>query len=96
MRLKQSIRHSDTIARIGGDEFVLLLENTFDKDAVSSMAENLSKALDKAFIINDEEFKISCSIGVAIYPDEGTTTDTLLAVADKAMYKAKHKQRDTD
>jgi diguanylate cyclase (GGDEF)-like protein/PAS domain S-box-containing protein len=94
LRLKQSIRNSDTIARIGGDEFVLLLEKTSNKDAVKAMVETLSKALNKAFIINDEEFTISCSIGVAIYPDEGTTTDTLLAVADKAMYKAKHKRRD--
>ena len=44
-------------------------------------------------MINGEAFEISGSIGVAIYPDEGTTTDSLLAVADKAMYKAKHRNR---
>jgi len=93
IRLKQSIRNSDTIARIGGDEFVLLLEKTSNKNDVSAMVGSLTEALNRAFIINDEEFEISCSIGVAIYPDEGTTTDALLAVADKAMYKAKHNRR---
>ena len=93
LRLKQSIRNSDTVARIGGDEFVLLLENISNKNDVSIMVETLTKALKKAFVINNEKFEVSCSIGVAIYPEEGTTTDTLLATADIAMYKAKHKQR---
>ena len=91
LRLKQAIRKSDTIARIGGDEFVLLLENTSNKNDVSTMVETLTRALNKEFIINNEKFEVSCSIGVAIYPDDGTTTDTLLATADIAMYKAKHK-----
>jgi len=89
LRLKQSIRNSDTVARIGGDEFVLLLENISNKNDVSVMTETIAKALSKEFIINDEKFEISCSIGVAIYPDDGTTTDTLLTTADVAMYKAK-------
>lgn len=89
LRLKQSIRNSDTVARIGGDEFVLLLENISNKDDVSIMVEAIAKALNKEFIINNEKFEVSCSIGVAIYPDDGTTTDTLLATADVAMYKAK-------
>ena len=89
LRLKQSIRNSDTVARIGGDEFVLLLENISNKDDVSIMVESIAKALNKEFIINNEKFEVSCSIGVAIYPDDGTTTDTLLATADVAMYKAK-------
>ncbi len=94
LRLKQSIRNSDTVARIGGDEFVLLLENISNKDDVSTMIETLTKELNRAYTINDEKFEVSCSIGVAIYPDEGITTDTLLATADIAMYKAKHKRRD--
>ncbi len=89
LRLKQSVRNSDTIARIGGDEFVLLLENITNKNAVTQIVETLNKTLNRIFHINDEGFEIRCSIGVAIYPDQGTTTDTLLAVADKAMYKAK-------
>lgn len=88
-RLKQSIRRSDTVARIGGDEFVLLLENMSNKNKVSAMAEILIQTLSEAIVINNEEFQVSCSIGIAMYPDDGLTTDTLLAVADKAMYKAK-------
>lgn len=89
LRLKKSIRNSDTVARIGGDEFVLLLEHISNKNDVSIMLENIAKVLNKEFIINNEKFEVSCSIGVAIYPDDGTTTDTLLATADVAMYKAK-------
>ena len=91
LRLKQAIRSSDTIARIGGDEFVLLLEKISNKNDVSTLIETLTKTLNKEFIIYDEKFEVSCSIGVAIYPDDGTTIDTLLATADTAMYKAKHK-----
>jgi len=91
LRLKQSIRNSDTVARIGGDEFVLLLENMSNKNKASTMAEVLIKTLNRAFVIDSEEFEVSCSIGIAMYPDEGATSDSLLAEADKAMYKAKSK-----
>jgi len=94
-RITQNIRTSDTIARIGGDEFVLLLENTSDKDDISTIAETIIKVLSRVFIINDEEIKIGCSIGVSTYPDDGTTIDALLSAADKAMYKAKQKGRGT-
>ena len=89
LRLKKSIRNSDTVARIGGDEFVLLLENISNKNDVSIMIETIANTLSKEFIVNDEKFEVSCSIGVAIYPDDGTTTDTLLSTADVAMYNAK-------
>jgi diguanylate cyclase (GGDEF)-like protein/PAS domain S-box-containing protein len=92
LRLKQSIRNSDTVARIGGDEFVILLENISSQNNISSMVETLSHSLNKTYIINDEKFDVHCSIGVAIYPKDGTTSDTLLATADKAMYKGKYKQ----
>lgn len=95
LRLKQSIRNSDTVARIGGDEFVILLENTLNKNDISAMAETLIKTISRPFIIYEEEIEVSCSIGIATYPDEGTNTDALLAAADKAMYKAKHKGRGT-
>lgn len=95
LRLKETIRKSDTVARIGGDEFVLLLESISSKKKISAMADELIKTLNRKFDINGEEFEVSCSIGVAIYPDQGNSTDALLAVADKAMYKAKRKGRST-
>lgn len=93
LRLKETIRKSDTVARIGGDEFVLLLESTSSKKKISAIADNLIKILNNTFDINGEEFEISCSIGVAIYPEQGNSTDALLAAADTAMYKAKRKGR---
>jgi diguanylate cyclase (GGDEF)-like protein/PAS domain S-box-containing protein len=89
-RLSRCIRHSDTIARIGGDEFVVLLENISSKDDIAVMAETLIDSLRKEFVIEAEVFLISCSIGISIYTENGRTTDTLLSYADNAMYKAKH------
>jgi len=88
-RLKKAIRNSDTVARIGGDEFILLLENIADKQYVSKMVTAIANILKQPFIIDNEKFAINCSIGVAIYPDQGTTTDTLLATADRSMYRIK-------
>lgn len=89
-RIKQTIRNSDTVARFGGDEFVVLLENLSDKNDATTMVELLYKTLNSALAINNESFKLSCSIGAAIYPEQGTTSDTLIAAADRAMYKAKY------
>ena len=90
-RLKKSIRNSDTVARIGGDEFVIVLENIVEKSDVNIMLDTLTKTLKTNFILNDEKIDVTCSIGVATYPDNGRTVDELLTVADTAMYKLKHK-----
>jgi diguanylate cyclase (GGDEF)-like protein/PAS domain S-box-containing protein len=94
-RLKQSIRNSDTAARIGGDEFLVLLENISNKNDVSIKVEALTEALGEKFIIAGEALEVGYSLGVAIYPDDGTTTDALLMLADKAMYDSKHKKRNS-
>jgi len=88
-RIKQTIRDSDTIARIGGDEFVILLEKVSNKDEIINIVNTITKPSNKTLTINGEELTISCSIGAAIYPDDGDTADALLAVADKAMYQCK-------
>lgn len=95
-RLKQLIRNADTVARIGGDEFVVLLAEITHKNSISRMLENLAKAFNKSFMINDAIFTVGCSVGVAISPDEATTTNTLLAKADKNMYKTKYKLSDAE
>lgn len=89
-RVKQAIRTSDTVARFGGDEFIVLLENLTNDNDTKLMTELLYKTLDTDFIIAGDSFKVSCSIGVAIYPKDGTTSDSLIAAADKAMYNAKY------
>lgn len=93
--LKQSIRTSDTLARIGGDEFVILLEKITDENNASLIAKFLIEQLHKPFIIDGNEYNVSGSIGIAIYPEDGNNTDQLLAFADKAMYKAKKNEKDT-
>jgi GGDEF domain-containing protein len=60
------------------------------------MLENLAKVFNKSFVINYAICKVGCSVGVAIYPDEATTTSTLLAKADKNMYKTKYKLSDAE
>jgi diguanylate cyclase (GGDEF)-like protein len=93
--LKQSIRNADTVARIGGDEFVVLIENITDANDVSLIAQVLIDELHKAFTFNQQDYEISGSIGIAIYPADGSDTDELLASADRAMYKAKENGKDT-
>ena len=87
--LKSKIRNSDTVARFGGDEFVLLLEDIHTKKDAVDMMKKLSAELNTECIIHDEKFKLSSSIGVAFYPDDGTTIEQLISVADKAMYAIK-------
>jgi len=89
LRLKHSIRNSDTLARFGGDEFIILFENISEKKDASIMTETLAQALKPALNINGDKINISCSIGVAIFPDDGLTTDRLLGAADEAMYRTK-------
>ena len=88
-RLNGSIRNSDTLARFGGDEFIILLENISNKSDASTLAETLITTLKTEFIVEDEKVDLSCSIGVAIFPDDGNTTDSLITTADKAMYQTK-------
>lgn len=93
LRLSGLISSPDTVARFGGDEFIVILEDTSDKDEISRVAETLISAVSKDCSIDSEVLKISCSVGIAIYPENGTTADALLLSADKGMYKAKHQER---
>lgn len=87
--LERNIRSSDTVARYGGDEFVLLLEDIHSKSEALNMMKALSAKVSSNCMINGEKLNISFSIGVALYPDDGTTTEQLIATADRAMYTHK-------
>ena len=87
--LKGKVRDSDTVARFGGDEFIMLLEDIHNKEDALKMMETLSAELDTECFINGQKLKISSSIGVALYPDEGSTIEQLISTADKAMYEIK-------
>lgn len=90
-RLQGCIRKADTVARIGGDEFVVVL-NEIDQEAdVVAISVQILDCLKQVFHIEGHELSISCSIGISIYPRDGKTPDTLLIHADKAMYQAKQK-----
>ncbi len=92
-RLRQCIRGGDTVARIGGDEFVLLFADITDVHECGHAASRILAALSTPFLIADHSIKISASIGVTLYPTDGSDADTLLRHADQAMYTAKQAGR---
>lgn len=88
-RLNDSIRKSDTAARIGGDEFVILLDGVHGKPEVEQIAERVLNAINEELIIEKTVFHVGASIGISIYPDDSTDPARLLALADRAMYHVK-------
>ncbi len=92
-RLKKHIRLDDTVARIGGDEFTIIMENISDIQAVSNKAHNLLNKISKPYRIKKRTIYISCSIGISIFPDDTTNLNNLIKYADTAMYKAKAEGR---
>jgi len=94
-RMLACVRDSDTVARIGGDEFVLLLRNVNDETErnASVVAEKVRESLAQVFVIEGHALHISCSIGIALYPQHGQTDIQLAHHADHAMYQAKQAGR---
>jgi diguanylate cyclase (GGDEF)-like protein len=94
IRLKSCLRQEDTVARLGGDEFVLILPEIKNQDAAGILANKLLEAIRPAFMIDGDEVKITLSIGISLYPENGDTAKLLLKRSDEAMYLAKNKGRD--
>src|SRR5690606_3872572 len=88
-RLKSCLRESDTVARQGGDEFVLLLISQPNEESITQTMQRVLHEVAQPWIANDLECRITCSIGVTLYPNDGHDAETLLKHADSAMYKAK-------
>jgi len=88
-RLKVLLRTDDTVARIGGDEFVILLPKVEDEQQVTVCAEKIIKALTQPFDVDGKMLEIGGSLGVAIYSKSGASPANLLKCADEAMYSAK-------
>lgn len=88
LRLKRQLRDSDISARMGGDEFTLILPDT-GSDAAENVAKKVIDSLLAPYIYNEQQFVLGTSIGIAIYPQDGASADTLLQQADAAMYVAK-------
>lgn len=88
-QLRNSVRASDTVGRMGGDEFVVLLAQLSESDSVLNLAEKVRTSLKQSITVNGAALPVSCSIGVAVFPQDGADVDTLMKHADDAMYKAK-------
>lgn len=89
-RLKASLSESDTIARVGGDEFMLLLDRYKTPRELTDIADKLLQAVATPFEINGQELQISASIGIAVFSQDGTDAQVLMKNAEIAMYRAKH------
>jgi len=92
-RLCDCTRDTDTVSRQGGDEFLIILADMPDTDAIATAAEKVLASLAATFHIDGHEIATSLSIGVAVFPDDGRDIDTLLKLADTAMYHAKEAGR---
>ncbi len=93
MRLKDCSRKIDMVARFGGDEFVIVLENIHHETQITSIANKVCKALEKPYMIEGRECFITASIGISLFPKDGQDAEALLKNADAAMYQAKEKGR---
>ncbi len=88
-RLKGRLRESDLVARVGGDEFVVLLPQQYDNETAHKVAEDIIEQMHMPFFVEGHQLGIGISIGIANYPDHAATIDDLVRLADQAMYVAK-------
>ncbi|MGD9717162.1 MAG: EAL domain-containing protein [Sulfuricurvum sp.] len=92
LRIQSMIRESDTLSRQGGDEFMILLSG-IDAEGAANVAEKLIESISQPYQIQSYELSITPSIGIALYPGDGTNFTTLSQAADAAMFRAKHNGR---
>ncbi|MGN7611480.1 diguanylate cyclase domain-containing protein [Magnetococcales bacterium HHB-1] len=93
--IKGQIRNEDTVSRIGGDEFAVILRSITRREDAGLLASKLLERLSQPFIIEDHEISIGASIGIAIFPDDAITFEKLLEQADNAMYSVKQSGRNS-
>jgi diguanylate cyclase (GGDEF)-like protein/PAS domain S-box-containing protein len=89
VKLKKSVRESDTVARLAGDEFTIALENISNPEDALKIAEKILMNLSESFILNRQKFSINASIGISLYPKDGQDIESLIKAADAAMYAVK-------
>ncbi|ABA89553.1 sensor diguanylate cyclase/phosphodiesterase, CHASE4 and PAS domain-containing [Syntrophotalea carbinolica DSM 2380] len=94
-RIQEMLRDTDVVARFGGDEFLVLLEHVADSTGVKHVAEKLLEAIAQPLRIGEQQFYLTGSIGISLYPKHGENAQTILKAADSAMYFAKEQGRNT-
>jgi diguanylate cyclase (GGDEF)-like protein len=95
VRMKRHLRGGDMLARLGGDEFAALISEAHNRAGVEEAALRLERCFDEPFAVEGHLLQGAASFGIALYPEDGTTNDSLLTAADAAMYVAKNKKRQT-
>jgi diguanylate cyclase (GGDEF)-like protein len=93
-RLRAQSREGDTVARVGGDEFVVLMENCWNSADISACAQRLVEQLSAPYQLDQKDCHVTLSIGISIFPADGSDSQSLLKAADVAMYRAKEMGRD--
>ena len=93
LRLQSCVRETDTVARMGGDEFTVILSELDDTETVQRVAQKILQRLAEPFRIDSEIAYVTASIGITMYPQDGSRLEHLLKNADQAMYAAKHQNR---
>jgi len=93
LRMKRQLRSGDMLARLGGDEFAALVPVVRNRAAIEEIAQRLERCFDAPFAVEGYVLRGGASVGVAIYPEDGSSPDSLLNSADAAMYVAKHTKR---
>jgi diguanylate cyclase (GGDEF)-like protein len=94
-RLRRCVRESDFVARLGGDEFVIILDNIEERDHAGLVAGKVLRAISPVLSLAGHECRTTASIGIAVFPDDGTDEDTLTKNADMAMYLAKEEGKNS-
>jgi diguanylate cyclase (GGDEF)-like protein len=93
LRMKRQLRSGDILARLGGDEFAVVVPSAHRREDVEEIAMRLERSFDAPFHVQGYALRGSASIGIALYPEDGSTRDSLLTAADAAMYVDKHAGR---
>ena len=94
-RLGSCVGPRDTVARIGGDEFLLLLSEVRDDAHILDTVHRVMDTVKTEFAIRGQSMRLTCSMGISVFPQHGTETETLMQHADSAMYSAKHQRRNS-
>ncbi len=92
-RIRESLRNSDVVARVGGDEFIALVQGASGEEVVSNVVEKILLAMNKPFLLEQAECRVGVSIGISLYPQDGITPDELKKRADRAMYYVKGRNK---